>query len=147
MKSIDKYACRQKLDVPRLFLSHYFSLLFAFVRLRLFFFLQAYSILFNRSLSLSLSLFSWTVCQIDFVDLFGHWDRSETHPAFLPTFSVKFIIHAYLFISRLTFHQFFFSRRIHLYSLYTYTYIYTYIFSCRFFNSSFLLQFSSARSV
>jgi len=45
----------------------------------------------------------WTVCQIDCGFLFGHRDRSETHPAYLPTFSVK-----------LSF------MRISIYSLYTY---------------------------
>ena len=59
-----------------------------------------------NSLFFFFSCFSfWTVCQIDRGFLFGHRDRSETHPAYLPTFSVKlsfmrisiYSIHIYIF--------------------------------------------------
>lgn len=63
--------------------------------------------------------------------LFGHWDRSETHPAYLPTFSVKFFIDAYLFFSSFLFSHLLFTYTYILFfsfSIFTYTYSYAYTF-------------------
>lgn len=97
-------------------------------------FLFVSSSLFDQLKSLLFSLIRlWTVCQIDFREniflLFGHWDRSETHPAYLPTFSVKFIIDAYLFSHSLFTYTYILSFFLSLFTfIYTYSYAYTFIF-------------------
>jgi hypothetical protein len=63
-----------------------FSFFFALSRSVHFFFQSLYSIYL---ICFFFCLFFWTVCQIDYGFLFGHRDRSETHPAYLPSFSVK----------------------------------------------------------
>lgn len=92
-------------------------------------FFQAYLINWNR-----VFIRLWTVCQIDFSGnflSFGHWDRSETHPAYLPTFSVKFIIDAYRSLFLSLSHSLF----TYTYILYTFTYTYAYTYIFFFFSS------------
>lgn len=73
------------------------------------FFLKLTLYLFN---SLFFLFFFWNVCQI-VLDFIGHRDRSETHPAYLPMYSVK-----------LSF------MRISIYSIYIYIFFFFFVFLC-----------------
>jgi hypothetical protein len=84
---------------------------------RLFFFALSRSVhfLFSRSLySIHLICFCFGFYSSSglsvrlILDFIGHRDRSETHPAYLPTFLGEIIIHAYLYIFSLSLYIFFF---------------------------------------